>query len=178
MLNPSAPSGKETKYARHERERRFLLAGAPEAAIRVVEITDRYITGTRLRLRSVREAGTGIEVAYKLTQKVPAPNGGPGLITTTYLAREEHDVLSLLPATVLHKTRRSLPPLGIDIFEGPLVGLILAEAEFDTDEAMAAFEVPAFAVAEVTDDPRFTGGRLVVTSRTDMQNALKGFGMP
>ncbi len=51
--------------------------------------------------------------------------------------------------------------LSVDRFEGALTGLFLAEAEFADDAAMAAFPHPAFAVREVTDDPRYTGGELV-----------------
>lgn len=174
-MNPSAPRGKDTKYARRERERRFLLAGAaPGPVVRVVEIVDRYIKGTRLRLRSSVEGGSA-EAVYKLTQKVPASDGGPGLITTIYLTAEEHGVFAQLPAAVLHKTRSSVPPLGVDVFRGSLGGLILAEAEFENDEAMAAFEVPPFVVAEVTDDPRFTGGCLVAAARGEVRNALQDF---
>jgi hypothetical protein len=41
------------KYARVERERRFLLPAPPAAAVAVAprRIYDRYLTGTRLRLR-------------------------------------------------------------------------------------------------------------------------------
>jgi hypothetical protein len=43
------------KYARVERERRFLLAGPPPAPAVTASrrITDRYLPGTRLRLRRV-----------------------------------------------------------------------------------------------------------------------------
>jgi hypothetical protein len=77
----------ELKYARIERERRFLLAGFPRdvTIVRTRHITDRYIDGTRLRLRELRDdAGPTV---YKLTQKIPAP--GPdaqvGFITNIYL---------------------------------------------------------------------------------------------
>ena len=54
MENPSAPQGKSLKYARLERERRFLLARPPETgAMAAVEIVDHYLAGTRLRLRAV-----------------------------------------------------------------------------------------------------------------------------
>ena len=49
----------------------------------------------------------------------------------------------------------------MDRFEGALAGLFLAEADFADDAAMAAFPHPAFAVREVTEDPRNTGGELV-----------------
>jgi hypothetical protein len=57
------------------------------------------------------------------------------MITNTYLSRTEYNLLASLPAAVLSKTRFSVPLLGIDVFDPPLHGLILAEAEFATDEA-------------------------------------------
>ncbi|MFD0327121.1 hypothetical protein ACFQZC_00365 [Streptacidiphilus monticola] len=51
----------------------------------------------------------------------------------------EYKLLASLPAAVLSKTRLSVPPLGVDVFGGPLQGLILAEAEFTTDEEAQSF---------------------------------------
>jgi CYTH domain-containing protein len=48
----------------------------------------------------------------------------------------------------------------VDIFEGELAGLIAAEAEFETVEAMEAFPIPDFAMREVTDDICYIGGHL------------------
>ena len=95
------------KYALVERERRFLLAAAPEPsqAKEVRRITDRYLTGTRIRLRRVdRSAPDPSE--FKLTQKVSADRPGPvqGTITNTYLSEAEYDVFAVLPAAVLTKT--------------------------------------------------------------------------
>lgn len=70
-----------------------------------------------------------------------------------------------------------MPPLAVDIFEPPLHGLILAEAEFSTDEAALSFQSPAVAVAEVTDDARFTGGSLALASRDDLQAWLADYGI-
>jgi hypothetical protein len=53
--------------------------------------------------------------------------------------------------------------------------LILAEAEFESDEEMQAFPVPSFAVAEVTRDVRFTGGRLVRSTHQDLAALLAQF---
>lgn len=50
----------------------------------------------------------------------------------------------------------------VDKFQGSLSGLILAEAEFDTDTQLAAFPHPDFAIREVTEDERYTGGRLAM----------------
>src|ERR1700729_1819137 len=84
---PTGPI-REGKYARIERERRFLLAGPPPpmAVTGRHRITDRYLPGTRLRLRRIDNLNRG-EREFKFTQKVPASRPGyvQGLITNTYL---------------------------------------------------------------------------------------------
>ena len=67
------------KYARIERERRFLLAQFPVDAtsVRVRRITDSYIDGTNLRLRE--QIDDGETAIFKLTQKVPARASGLSL---------------------------------------------------------------------------------------------------
>jgi CYTH domain-containing protein len=177
---PPGQSVSAGKYARIERERRFLLAEAPSASARAQarRITDRYLPGTRLRLRRVDYLCTGAS-EFKFTQKVPADRPGfvQGLITNTYLSAAEYDLLAALPADVLTKTRFSFPPLSIDIFDPPLHGLVLADAEFSTDKAALAFGEPEMAIAEVTDDARFTGGRLVRTLRQELLSWLTEFGI-
>lgn len=177
----TAPVGKAEKYARRERERRFLLAEVPNepTPVRSARITDLYITGTRLRLRrSVERTAIGEATVYKLTQKLPESAGMPGLITTVYLSAQEYEVLRILPGVVLTKTRLSIPPFGVDVFDPPLNGLFLAEIEFDSDAALASFQAPKWSVAEVTADLRFTGGRLVSTSTDELRSWLAEFGIP
>jgi CYTH domain-containing protein len=165
------------KYARMERERRFLLPARPDpgAVTATRRVTDRYLAGTRLRLREMVHLETG-EAVYKLTQKVTE---GPGreLTTTCYLSPDEYRVLAALPGAVLVKTRYSVPPLGIDVFDAPLAPLVLAEAEFDSDAEAAAFRPPAAAVAEVTADPRFAGGRLAATTPAELHGWLAEYGL-
>jgi CYTH domain-containing protein len=167
------------KYARIERERRFLLDRLPSSAnvAGIRRITDRYIDGTTLRLREERdEAGL---TTYKLTQKLPAPASGAqqGFITTIYLTENEFRVFAQVSAQKLNKTRYSVPPFGIDVFEEALKGLILAEAEFDSASDADALIVPAFIVREVSTDDRFTGGRLVHASRRDVQTWVSEYGV-
>jgi CYTH domain-containing protein len=168
------------KYARVERERRFLLAGPPEPAAVTGSrrITDRYLPGTRLRLRQVDHGDSGAR-ELKFTQKVPAGRLGfvQGLITNTYLSAAEYDLLASLPAALLSKTRLSVPPLSVDVFDPPLHGLVMADVEFDTDTEARAFVPPAAVVAEVTDDPRFTGGSLVRAHRHDLLAWLAEYGI-
>jgi CYTH domain-containing protein len=94
-----------------------------------------------------------------------------------YLTRDEFQVLAQLPARKLTKTRFSVPPFGIDVFDGLLEGLILAEAEFDSATAAETLTVPFFVIGEVSADDRFTGGQLVRASRRDIQSWLLDYGI-
>jgi hypothetical protein len=175
--HPDAPAGKAGKYALLERERRFLLAGPPVGRpTRRVLIEDRYLRGTRLRLRRMTDLDDrGGAVTHKLTQKVPTAAGTPGLVTTFYLSSMEYEALLGIRADTLRKVRASFPPLGVDTFEGPLRGLVLAEAEFGDDAEEASFSPPTDAVAEVTADLRFTGGNLVRLSANETADLLAEF---
>jgi CYTH domain-containing protein len=172
----------ESKYARLERERRFLLRELPPDLQRSdahTQITDNYITGTRLRLRKVRVPATN-EWTLKLTQKhAPAPpDFSRTLITNLYLDQLEYETLSVFEANEIRKNRYIYEHEGrrysIDVFLGPLRGLILAETDFDTDEEMDAFPLPSFAVADVSRDPLFTGGRLVELTAEEIRREIKG----
>ena len=179
--NSAVVPGHRDKYALVERERRFLMAGLPSgggAGARRVDIVDRYLTGTRLRLRRVGSPGSaGPEL--KLTQKVAAAQPGPvrGLITNLYLSPAEYDVLATLPGAELAKTRLFFPPYAVDTFGPPRGGLVLAEVELDSDADLAACPPPPGSLAEVTCDDRFTGGRLAVTPRAELLGWLAEFGL-
>ena len=159
----------ESKYARVERERRFLLRDMPEPLTRAsehVQIWDNYITNTRLRLRKIRTPRTK-KWTLKLTQKyAPSPSDfSRTVITNTYLSAAEYEVLSVFEGNEIRKNRYPFEYEGrkysIDVFLGALWGLILAETEFETDEELSAFTPPPFIALEVTNDETFTGGRLV-----------------
>lgn len=151
--NPAPQAG---KYARYELERRWLLASVPPQLDAGAAVYDRYIEGTRLRLRR-------IDSQYKLTQKeAPAATGyAVTVITNIYLTPEEYEILAVLPARELHKRRHHMGRYSIDVFEGLLQGLVLAETEFASEEEMRRHPDPEFAVRDVTDDVRYTGGWLV-----------------
>jgi len=92
-----------------------------------------------------------------------------------YLTEDEFQLLANLPAKILRKTRYSVPPFGIDVFEDALTGLVLAEAEFNSAEDASALSLPSFIVREVTEDLRFTGGELVRVSRQELEKLLAEF---
>ena len=147
------------KYARLELERRWLLNRLPAAAESGTLIVDRYIEGTSLRLRRADPP----HAQCKLSQKqAPAPpDYARTVITTIYLSPEEYEVLAKLPARGLRKRRHHLGRYSIDVFEGELAGLVLAETEFPSEKEMRAHPLPDFAVRDVSDDVRYTGGWLV-----------------
>ncbi len=120
-------------------------------------------------MRRVEDYDTG-DCTFKFTQKVPAERPGHlrGLITNTYLSLAEYELLATLPAAVLTKTRLSVPPLSVDLFDPPLHGLVIGEAEFATDAAARSFQPPGYVVAEITDDARFGGGNLAYAQRSEV----------
>jgi CYTH domain-containing protein len=168
-----------SKYARVEIERRFLLAGVPQGAdvLAVHEIHDRYLDGTRMRLR--RMARVGGTTQLKLTQKLPERDGGArqGALTTIYLSEDEHAALARLPGAELRKSRLSIAPYGVDVFHGELEGLHLAEAEFTTMPDAAALVPAPFCHAEVTGDRRFTGGELVRATGEQVRAWARDYGL-
>ena len=171
-----------SKYARVERERRYLLRELPpglKLSDPHTQITDNYVTGTRLRLRKVREPRTN-EWTLKLTQKhTPSPpDFSRTLITNMYLSPYEYEVLSVFEGNELRKNRYPYEHEGrlyaVDLFLGPLRGLLLAETDFETDEEMDAFPAPPFAHADVTRDELFTGARLVELTAEEVRRELEG----
>jgi len=172
----------ESKYARIERERRYLLRDLPEGLGRAdhhLQITDNYITGTRLRLRKVRDPKTNKWIV-KFTQKfAPDPEDlSRTIITNTYLNAAEAERLAIFEANELRKNRYPFEFEGhqfsIDMFLGDLLGLVLAEISFESDEELDSFPQPQFALADVTNNEMFTGGRLSELSFEDIRNQIAG----
>ena len=147
-------------YAALELERRWLCSHIPAETEKGERITDIYITGTRLRLREAVPL-SGDEPIRRLTRKADV-NAATRLLTSIYLSASEFELFAGLPGAMIRKTRHRLVmteglKLSIDRFEYPCEGLLLAEAEFADEEAMAAYEGPDFATEEVTTDSRYTG---------------------
>jgi CYTH domain-containing protein len=176
----------ESKYARVERERRYLLRDLPEGITRAdphLQITDNYMTGSRLRLRKVREPRSNKWTA-KLTQKfAPDPNDlSRTIITNTYLNALEAETLStLFNSNEIRKNRYHFEFEGrkfsADMFLGDLFGLVLAEVSFESDEELDTFLTPPFALADVTNEPLFTGGRLAELTFSDVRAEVGRLGL-
>jgi CYTH domain-containing protein len=171
----------DSKYARVERERRYLLQDLPEGLTRAdphLQITDNYITGTRLRLRKVREPRSN-KWTVKFTQKF-APNPDDlsrTIITNTYLNALEAETLSVFNTNEIRKNRYYFDFEGrrfsVDMFLGDLFGLVLAEVGFESDEELDNYRKPPFAFADVTNLALFTGGQLSELTFSEVREAIK-----
>jgi CYTH domain-containing protein len=169
------------KYAHVERERRWVLSGVPAGLVveSTLRIADRYLTGTRLRLREVVADDGG--VVRKLGQKVRLGSGAEEVAhTSLYLDEAEWAVLSVLAGTALRKERRKVRLGGVmvalDVFAGHCAGLVLAEVDRgDGEDRGLPAGLPV--VSEVTGDEFFTGGALAAADRAEVEAALSRHGV-
>jgi CYTH domain-containing protein len=148
------------KYAVVERERRYLLACVPEGVTSTKAIIDHYVTGTRLRLRELRESdGT---VIRKLGHKVRLTEGPAEVACTNfYLNDEEWALLSALPAQLLRKKRHMVHRDGLivavdELEDGTLI------AEIDDRDRPPPYSVPDWldVVEDVSAEECWTGAQL------------------
>ena len=142
-----------------EIERKFLLYKRPLLVRDVAEIRQGYLSldnEREVRVRSKAES-------YFLTCK-----GGFGLVRDEWEIELTTDQwLTLWPATAgrrLEKSRGTLylgdHEVVVDIFEGSLHGLCIAEIEFDSEQAAREFNAPDWFGKEVTTDRRFANRSL------------------
>ena len=163
------------KYAHWVAERRFLVDGERMPALDdggARRMEDLYIDGGRLRLRVITYPGGQQE--FKLAKKYAADNPLIGPMTNLYLTAEEHAALDGLPGTRLAKRRHRVGAFTVDVFEGDLAGLVLAECEASNRMAAMAVEIPEWCIREVTPEPFFTGWSLSQRSAADLARELKG----
>jgi len=168
------------KYALIENERRFLIRNriAMSNNPRCLFIQDRYLVGTRLRLRRVEESG--LPTVFKLGQKIRFDGSSPSenAHTTIYLSAKEFDLFARLPANELEKVRWINPiggqSLAIDEFGGRLTGLILAEVDLETAGTIPS-NFPIELNVEITNDERFTGGELAKTTSQQLTHILDSY---
>lgn len=142
-----------------EIERKFLVRRLPEDLERYPRrrIEQAYLcTAPVVR---VRRSGDEYYLTYK----------GAGL-----LAREEYNLpltaeayahlLAKADGNRIAKVRYCIPwenhTVELDLFEGPLAPLVLAEVEFGTETEAAAFQPPDWFGEEVTYDPAYCNSNL------------------
>lgn len=143
-----------------EIERRFLVRGGSwrDAATGARRLRQGYLAregGVTVRLRL--EPG-----AARLTIKGPG-----GLVRPEYdYPLPPHEAAEMLESLCtgrrLDKTRHAVPHGGlvweVDVFEGPLAGLVIAEVELPHPGHL--LDLPPWAGREVTEDPRYANAAL------------------
>ncbi len=170
-----------------ERRRLFLIRGLPEPLERSsshLQIFDNYIENTRLRLRSMRSPDTK-EWSYHLQQRFAVGDDfSHWKIAEIYLNEAEHAIFEVFEGREINKNERaetneirknryfydlSGRQIEIDFYLGELWGLNLVRVVFENEKDFENFEIPPFIIAEVTDNPFFSGENLVGKHFTDIQ---------
>jgi CYTH domain-containing protein len=162
---------KSPKYAHIERERRWLVDAEllPDLVnLPYILIEDRYISGTRIRLRRMTDSETGKQ-SLKLTKKYECADPLARPIVTAYLTDDEYLLLAALDAKPLTKRRYKIDGFSLDKFEGAFMGLQLAEIEWPDGEGLRAIDAPAWALAEVSDQLRYQGASLATNGLSNRE---------
>ncbi len=145
-----------------ERERKYLVTCAPQSVTDGSTLRQGYLAIDGNVSVRVRDSG---DRGCTLTLKA-----GRGAVRTELewpISVEQFDaVWAQTEGRRVHKTRYEFEEGGhvilLDVFADELSGLVMAEVEFDSDEAMAGFEAPGWFGPEVTDDPAYTNASLAV----------------
>jgi len=159
-----------------EIERKFLVAADPDdaAAVSPEPIRQGYVAvapdRSELRVRAIGNA-------FRLTVK-----SGSGQV------RAEHEIdigaalfdelWALTEGRRIEKERLRIPygavTIELDVYGGALAGLRVAEVEFDSAEAAAAFEPPPWFGDDVTDDPAYRNQSLASASSPPIRPTQTG----
>jgi len=164
-----------------EYERTYLAKYVPTdlGQCRSKEIIDVYIpvTSERPKLR-LRKNGDNYEMTKK--QPVTGKDSSEQEEQTIILTEEEFKALAKIEGKKVHKIRYVYPFNGglaeIDVFQGPLKGLVLIDVEFPSREENDAFAMPDFCLSDVTQEKTFAGGMLCGKSLDDIKHGLDRYG--
>ena len=164
-----------------ELERTFLVGSLPDGIgkARKVEMEDIYIPASAEHpVIRIRKIGERMEITKK--SPVDASDRSEQHEHTIELTREEFDSLAGIGGKRVAKTRHFMDigdrKAEIDVFRGPLEGLVVADFEFGSAEERDAFRPPEFCLADVTQEEFIAGGMLCGKSYSDVESHLKRFG--
>lgn len=174
-----------TEPHRVEYERRWLMRREALAGLTLLAahraIEDRYLDCGRLRVRRITDSDPARTV-FKLTKKWETEVARAIPIKTILLSASEHDALRALPGRDLRKVRRYFDRgsdrFALDVFLGPLAGLVLASIEAGSLDELDAIAAPPLALEETTEDEFFAGGSLSRLDRAALFARLGEFTPP
>lgn len=168
------------KTYRTEFRRRYLIEALPAPltpASQHLQIFDNYLTGTRMRIRSVRDPQTR-KWNWTLQQRLIAGHDGPLAlkIGEIHLNEAEHSLLEGLASEEVRKNRYFHEVDGrlfaFDIYLGRLWGVNIASAEFENERDFAEATPPSFAAFDVSAEPLFLGESLAGADFEEVRRAL------
>ena len=148
---------------RIEIERKFVVSELPDPLPEGQQIEQGYL--------AIAPDGVEVRIRRRDGRATMTVKSGPAHVRV----EEELDIddrrfealWALTEGRRISKTRH-LVPVGdgldaeVDVFEGPHAGLLLAEVEFPSTEASAAFAPPAWLGREVTGDRRYANQSLAL----------------
>ena len=164
------------KTSNTEFYRLFLLEALPEPLTRSsahIQLFDNYVTGTRIRMRSVRSPETR-EWVHILQQRFPADDT-PGVwkIAEMYLNEAEYEQFKVFEGNEIRKNRYFHEfdgrMVAFDVYLGELWGLNTARVDFADRAEMENYTPPKFAAFEVTGNLFFAGDSLVYKRFEEIQ---------
>ena len=158
----STPSASHDSASILERERKFLVAEPPEITTEGTVLRQGYLAIDRTVSVRVREAtGEGCTLTIKAGRGAVRTELEWQISDEQFAAAWEHT-----RDRRIHKTRYRLPlgshVIEFDVFHDDLDGLMFAEVEFHSDQALAAFTPPSWFGREVTDDLGYTNASLAM----------------
>jgi adenylate cyclase len=152
------PAGEGTEI-----ERKFLVAEPPP------DLHEHPRTAIEQGYLALDEDGTEVRVRRRdgrATLTVKSAGGRTRVEEELPIEPERFERLwPLTEGRRLAKTRYEVPGPGgrtieVDVYDGRLRGLVVAEVEFDSEAQAEAFEGPPWLGTEVTGDPRYRNERL------------------
>ncbi|MFH1770612.1 MAG: hypothetical protein ABH828_03575 [archaeon] len=163
-----------------ELERTFLVKEIPNGLkdCKHKEVIDIYIPKD-LPHPTIRIRKNGDK--FEMTKKEPVQEGDVSkMLEQTIILREnEFNVLMNLDGKKVAKVKYYYNYKGrvceIDVFQGPLLGLVLVDFEFETEDEKNAFEIPDFCSAEITQEEFIAGGYICGKSYEDIEENLSKY---
>lgn len=148
----------------NEIERKFLVKEIPAGLGKYPsnDISQGYL--------AVTEDGTEIRIRRKGNKYYETVKSGEGLSrkeAEVEIGREAfHSLWPLTEGMRVEKTRYEIPYgahlIELDVYSGSLEGLVVAEAEFGSEEESARFTPPNWFGREVTDDKKYANKSLAL----------------
>lgn len=138
-----------------ETEKKYLIPDVPNTAMipDPIKIEQHYLAVTEDREVRIRRTNEP-----KYTQEVKIGKGQDRRDPGTEITRAQYEDLKKGSMGSVRKARREIPwhtyKIELDIYEGDLEGLVVAEIEFD-DEVPENFLPPVWFGEEITEDERY-----------------------